>query len=152
MNERSVIHSTFVIRRSYPTTPQRVFAAFADPAKKRRWFAPDQGEQMEEFEMEFRVGGRERKQFTFNAGKVCENRTIYQDIVTDRRIVFAYTMTIGDHCFSASQSTVELLPTDKGTDLIFTEQAAFFENADGPEIREKGWTLLIDRMGNELAG
>ena len=38
MEERSVIHSTFVIERSYSATPERVFSAFADPAKKRRWF------------------------------------------------------------------------------------------------------------------
>ena len=150
MKERSVTHSTFVIERSYPVTPQKVFAAFADPAKKRRWFAPDPAERMEEFEMDFRVGGSERKRFTFNAGTVCENRTIYQDIQTDRRIVFAYTMSVGDHCFSASLSTVELFPTEKGTDMIFTEQAAFFEASDGPEIREKGWSLLLDRMGSEL--
>ena len=39
MEERSVIHHTFVIERSYAAQPERVFAAFADPAKKRRWFA-----------------------------------------------------------------------------------------------------------------
>ncbi len=39
MEQLSVTHSTFVIERSYPTSPERVFAAFADPAKKRRWFA-----------------------------------------------------------------------------------------------------------------
>ena len=38
MEERSVIHSTFVIERSYAATPERVFRAFADPDKKRRWF------------------------------------------------------------------------------------------------------------------
>ncbi len=150
MKERSVTHRTFVIERSYPVAPQKVFAAFADPAKKRQWFAPDQGERMEEFQMDFRVGGSERRRFTFNAGTVCENRTIYQDIQTDRRIVFAYTMSVGDHCFSASLSTVELFPTEQGTDMIFTEQAAFFENSDGPEVREKGWSLLLDRMGSEL--
>ncbi|MGA8231514.1 MAG: SRPBCC family protein [Candidatus Acidiferrales bacterium] len=150
MKERSVIHSTFVIERSYAVTPQRVFAFFADPAKKRRWFAPDEGAQIEEYEMDFRVGGRERKSFRFDAGPPCENDTIYQDILPDRRIVFAYTMTIGDHRMSSCQSTVELLPTEKGTDLIFTEQAAFFENSDGPEIREKGWRLLLDRMASEL--
>jgi uncharacterized protein YndB with AHSA1/START domain len=33
-----MIHSTFVIQRSYPATPERVSVAFADPAKKRGWF------------------------------------------------------------------------------------------------------------------
>ena len=28
MKEQSVIHSTFVIERTYPATPERVFAAF----------------------------------------------------------------------------------------------------------------------------
>jgi len=34
MKERSVIHSTFVIERGYPVPPERVYAAFSDPAKK----------------------------------------------------------------------------------------------------------------------
>ena len=42
MKDRSVTHATFVIERSYPTTPQRVFAAFSDPAKTRRWLAGEQ--------------------------------------------------------------------------------------------------------------
>lgn len=37
MKKQSVIHNTFVIERSYPATPARVFAALSDPAKKRRW-------------------------------------------------------------------------------------------------------------------
>ena len=39
MAEQSVVHSTFVIERSYPKPPGRVFGAFADAALKRRWFA-----------------------------------------------------------------------------------------------------------------
>ena len=65
--EQSVIHSTFVIERSYPAKPERVFAAFADPAKKRRWFAE-----------------------------------------------------------------------------------AFFEGADGPEMREEGWRKLFEQLTEEL--
>jgi uncharacterized protein YndB with AHSA1/START domain len=135
---RSVNHSTFVIERSYPTSPQRVFAAFSDPAKKRCWFAGDKDFKTEKFEMDFRVGGCERSSFR-SQGLICSNDTVYRDIVPDRRIVIAYTMTLGDHCISSSHATVELLPAEQGTDLIFTEQAAFFEGADGPQMREEGW-------------
>ncbi len=155
MEERSIIHSTFVIERSYPTTPERVFAAFADPARKRRWFAEDKGMAVEEFEMDFRVGGRERARYRFKEGTpfpgiAMTNDTSYQDIVPGRRVVMAYTMTLGDKRISASLATFELLPTEHGTDLIFTEQGAFFEGADGPQMREEGWCQLLDKLGAEL--
>jgi uncharacterized protein YndB with AHSA1/START domain len=152
MKERSVVHSTFVIERSYPVGPERVFAAFADPAKKRRWFAEGEKAVVEAFEMDFRVGGRERSSFRFGDDVACRNDSVYLDIVPDRRIVIAYTMTIGERCISSSQMTVELLAKGAGTELIFTEQGAYFEGADGPAIREEGWSLLFDQLAGELAG
>jgi uncharacterized protein YndB with AHSA1/START domain len=74
MEKLSVTHSTFVIERSYPTTPERVFAAFADPAKKRRWFAEGR-----EFEMDFRVGGGEHSRFHMKDGTPLANDTSYHD-------------------------------------------------------------------------
>ena len=156
MEERSVTHSTFVIERSYPATPERVFGAFADPAKKRRWFVESGGHEVERYEMDFRTGGKERARFRFKkgtpvAGIMCTNDTIYQDIVPNRRVVFASTMTLGEKCISASLVTVELFPSATGTDLILTHQGAFFEGADGPEMREAGWRKLLEQLTGELA-
>jgi uncharacterized protein YndB with AHSA1/START domain len=154
MQEQSVLHSTFVIERKYPATPEKVFAAFADPAKKERWYGANL--KREEFTMDFRVGGVDRVRSLLGddtpfPGVAMVNHTSYQDIIPDRRIVMAYTMSIGDKRISASLVTIELLPIDGGTDLVFTEQGAFFEGADGPQMREHGQRTLLEALAQELA-
>jgi uncharacterized protein YndB with AHSA1/START domain len=154
--ERSVTHSTFTIHRNYPVKPERVFAAFADPAKKRRWFGEGEGRNLEQHDMDFRVGGAERihyrmKEGTPFPGAALINHTTYQDIVPGQRIVMAYTMAFEDRRFSASLATIEIVPAANGTDLIFTEQGAYFEGSDGPKGREHGWNKLLDELAAELA-
>ncbi|MEI9974142.1 MAG: SRPBCC family protein [Ignavibacteriota bacterium] len=151
----TVTHSTFTIERTYPTPPEKVFAAFADPQKKRRWYADGDGRKAEVFEMDFRVGGAERTQSRLGPttpfpGLAIVSHSIYQDIQPNRRIVFAHTMTLGENRISASLMTVEFVPVDSGTRLLFTDQSAFFEGADGPKMREDGWNRLIDGITPEV--
>jgi uncharacterized protein YndB with AHSA1/START domain len=156
MEEQSVIHSTFVIERNYPRPPAIVFAAFADAAKKRRWFAEAETHDVEEFEMDFRVGGADRlryrlKEGTPLPGMTITNEGIYQEIVPNRTIVMASAMSLEDRRISATLVTIELLSTETGTDLICTHQGAFFEGSDGPQMREVGWRTLFDKLAKELA-
>lgn len=155
MSATTVVHATFVIERSYPAAPARVFAAFADPVKKRRWFAEGDGSVLDAFELDFRVGGVETTRFRFtmpDGGPETPgvNDTVFTDIVDNRRIVLAYTMTIGGQRISSSQSTFEFVPDGAGTKLVMTEQAAFFDGADGAERREGGWRELLDSLGRAL--
>jgi uncharacterized protein YndB with AHSA1/START domain len=152
----TVNHNTFVIQRSYSAAPEQVFAAFSDPVKKRRWFAESDAHEVEVFDMDFRVGGRELTTYRFKPGTPFPgvplvNQSVYQDIVPGRRIVFAATMTLGDRRISATLVTAELIPAGAGTTLVLTHQGAFFEGSDGPEMREAGWNSLLDKLGRALS-
>ncbi len=153
----TVNHASFTIERTYPVPPATTFSAFSDEAKKRRWYAKSRDIAVEQFESDFRVGGTERATFRIGdgaplpAGTLMTNNTVFQDIVPDRRIVLAYTMTVGDHRISASLLTFEFHAAGDGTHLVLTEQAAFFEHADGPEMRKTGQGRLLDQLARELA-
>jgi uncharacterized protein YndB with AHSA1/START domain len=160
MQQPTVNHSTFTLERSFPATPERVFSAFSDPAKKIRWYADGRTMEVVEFTMDFRVGGHDVTRYQTSPesplqGVVLRYDTHYLDVQLARRIVIAYTVgretANQNQPFSASLATFELMPSDTGTDLLFTEQSAFFEGADGPEWRKQGWTSLLNNLAEALA-
>ena len=151
MTERSVTHASFAIERTYDAAPEKVFAAFANPAAKRRWFVEGEGWHIDKFEMDFRPGGIETSVFRFGDGPAGRNDTVYLDIVENRRIVSAYTMIIGGNRISASLATIEFEPAGKGTRLTYTEQGAFLDGHDNAAQREAGCRELFEALAAELA-
>jgi uncharacterized protein YndB with AHSA1/START domain len=147
---------TFTIKRDLPAPLARAYAAFADPARKQRWFAESQQHEVERFTMQFEVGGREHALYRFNAGTPfagarLESEGVFLDIQPCRRIVMASTMAINGQRISASVKTFEFEEAGKATRMRFTHQAAFFEGADGPEIRLAGWEQLLAQLHDALA-
>jgi uncharacterized protein YndB with AHSA1/START domain len=149
MPERSVTHATFVVERTYDASPARVYAAWSQPVAKARWFGPTEGG-AGEYELDFRIGGREINRGTAPDGNAYSYDAHYQDIVPDQRIVYTYAMHLGDTRISVSLATIELVPEGARTRLIVTEQGAFLDGHDTPAQREQGTGYLLDQLGEEL--
>ena len=157
MTERSVIHDTFVIERTYPASPSRVFAAFASREAKDAW--GDTGDIAEAepttgpVEFDFRVGGHERFGNVYQGITFTYDATYY-DIVPDQRLVYSYEMYADGLRSSVSVATIEFVETEDGTTLTWTEQGAYldgFDGQDAPRLRQGGTSEMLDGLAKYLA-
>jgi uncharacterized protein YndB with AHSA1/START domain len=151
MRERSTKHATFVIERTYDATPDRVFAAWSDQAAKGRWFGPPEKPEGS-YSLDFRVGGREHLIIAVPDGPSYSFDALYQDIVDGQRIVYTYDMHLDEQRISVSVATVEIEAAGAATKLTLTEQGVFLDGLDDPAEREHGTNVLMDTLGQRLAG
>jgi uncharacterized protein YndB with AHSA1/START domain len=150
MTERSVAHGVFSVERSYDAAPARVFAAWADPKIKGKWYGDPNKESVADV-FEFRVGGQELRTGEIGPGQTYSLDTRYYDIVENQRIVYAYEVIINGARTSVSVAAVEFKAQGSGTQLVVTEQGAFLDGIEKPEERQGGAAFVLDRLGELLA-
>ena len=148
-NGHSVAHGTFVIERDLAQPPSRVFAAWADPKKKAKWFGDPSSDNPAQV-FEFRPGGRESSSGQIPSGPNFNFDVTYQDIVPDNRILYTYDMHMDGKKISVSLAAIEFAPRGTGTHLKVTEYGLFLDGLDTMEQRRKGTEFLIDQLATFL--
>jgi uncharacterized protein YndB with AHSA1/START domain len=146
----SVTHETWTLERSYPVPVEVVFAAWADPSIKVRWFVGAIGDGDLTYSGDFRVGGRESTGSPADVHPMYSYEAVYRDIIVNERIVATYEMALDGQRISVSVATAEFVVMGEGTLLRYTEQGVYLDDLDRPEWRKDGVTSQLDRLGSEL--
>ena len=148
-----ITHASFSVERTFPVSPARVFAAFADPDLKAAWFHGPDGWTPTTGSFDFREGGSE-----VAAGEVpgewsSRFEASYHVIEPDTKIVYSYVMSHSDVRLSVSLATIEFETLGDGaaTRLVITEQGAYFVGGeDANKEREAGTTGLLEQLAASL--
>ena len=148
MTDRSAVHGSFTIERTYPVPPQRVFAAWASQPAKDRWFGTgdDFLAPTERYTLDFRVGGHEILEGRFPDGRTFGYEAFYHDIAEGRRIVVSYDVRVDGRRTSVSLMTVEFADAARGTKLVLTEQGAFLDGLDSNDQRQEGALDSLNKL------
>ncbi|MFE3650617.1 SRPBCC domain-containing protein [Streptomyces sp. NPDC057579] len=142
-------HGSFALDVTFSAPPERVYAAFAEPELRVRWFRLPGESQTAEHELDFRVGGGETARNLFVSGDIQERleyRSRFVDLVPARRLVYVYEAHVDGVRRWVSLVTIELTAQDGGTRLDWTEQYTYLVlSGDGMQdtAHLRGGTRLI---------
>jgi uncharacterized protein YndB with AHSA1/START domain len=154
---QAALTGSFTVERDLAVSPDRVFAAYAEPGLRRRWLRLPVDAAHAHYELDFRPGGHELRRGRFaptgDAGteELIEYRSVFWDIVPGVRLVFDYELVLDGVRRWVSLVTVELsarpgqtMPGETGTRLRHTEQYTYLAYSDAArEIAHlKGSTSL----------
>lgn len=134
-----------VARRRYDLAPERVFAAFTDPALLQRWFSPGVDVRMEVLAHDLRVGGRYRFRYTEQDGTVSVVAGAFCEITAPRRLVFTWSWEEPDpHAGIETLVTVEIADGAPGTEVTVTHER--FPDEESRARHQQGWRTTLARM------
>ena len=139
---------SLTLKRRLNAPCEKVYAAWTDPEKIARWFAPAQVEAGSvRADIDLRVGGRYRISFESGDGEYSQVDGVYRELTPNARIAFSWAWHSTPE--RESQVTVSLQPDGGGT-LLTLHHEQFFDEAarDG---HGRGWNDLFDKLEEYLA-
>lgn len=138
-------HSTFTLERRYGAPVERVFAAWATPAARKRWMA-----QGAEHSQDFVVGGLETAKGYDSEGRPLTYQARYAEIVVNKRILSTSTLHAGDELSTVSVTSVEFHADGDNTLLVLTEHGMYLPGQEQPQWREQGTAQQLDTLAAEF--
>ena len=137
---------SLTIKRRFAASPEKVFSAWADPEKMRRWMGP--GEVTAPVvECDLRVGGHYRILMRTPAGEEFDVGGVYREIVANEKLSFTWAWKSAPERESLVTVTFK---SDGGGTLMTLTHEQFFDD-DARDRHQAGWNGALVKLEQYLA-
>jgi uncharacterized protein YndB with AHSA1/START domain len=126
--------AALVVRRIIRATPEKLFAAWTEPALITQWWGPE-GVSCPHAEIELRVGGQYRIANRFLDGSLVWIVGVFEVIEPPHRLI--YTWRLESQARDPERVTVCFEPRGTSTEVIVTHER--IDDASTRTSHERGW-------------
>ena len=144
--ESAILQPSLTLKRRLKAPPAKVFAAWTDPEKMKRWMGPGEVKTIRA-EADTRVGGRYRIVMQAPNGEEYDVGGVYREVVADEKLVFTWAWKSAPE--RESLVTLLLKPDGDGTLLTLTHEQ--FADEDSRNGHEQGWNSSLDKLEKFVA-
>jgi uncharacterized protein YndB with AHSA1/START domain len=141
MATQTATKPSLILKRRFKAPPAKVFAAFVDPEKVKRWMGPGEMKAVRA-ESDARPGGHYRWVMQSPAGEEHDVGGVYREVIANEKIVFTWAWKSTPE--RESLVTVLLKPDGDGTILTLTHEQFF--DGEARDRHEGGWNGALDKM------
>ena len=140
MSTAAAVKPSLTIKRRFKAAPEKVYAAWIDPAKMSRWLGPPNVIKVN-VTANVTVGGRYAIQMIVPDDEHNVSG-VYREVVPNRKLVFTWAWRSTPE--RESLVTVTFTPDGDGT-LMTLHHEQFFDEA-ARDRHEQGWGVIVERL------
>ena len=142
----ALLRPSLTIKRRFNALPEKLYAAWTDPAKLGQWFGCS-GASVIDASCDVRTGGSFTITVRKENGEEPRVGGTYREVIPNRKLVFTWAP---DWRVQA-ESLVTLLITPDGTGSYLTLIHEQFVDEESRDATENGWGSCLDRLDAYLA-
>jgi uncharacterized protein YndB with AHSA1/START domain len=146
MATAAAVKPSLTVKRRFNAPPAKVFAAWTDPEKVKRWMGPGEVKVLSA-DNDARAGGRYRWLMQSPAGEEHDVSGVYREVVANEKLVFTWAWKSAPE--RESLVTITFKPDGAGTIMTLTHEQ--FADEGARDRHNQGWTGAADKLEKYLA-
>ena len=142
---------TLRVTRTFDAPRERVFQAWTDPEKLKKWFRPDENITLVSVKADPRVGGKYRFQMKHPDGEFYTGVGTYREVKPPERLVFTWQWEkdgsepdFGEVEPPETLMTLEFIARGNQTELVLTHEN--FATVESRDRHNHGWNGCLEQL------